>query len=773
MRASRSLERLPPPLRTRRVAIWAAIVVGATLMLARLPLFGVLGYEFAVTMAALGSLAGLDLGAAWVRRRRRDAAPPALPRLLAEAVLAPLVLIAIPLAMLATRGLWKPTCDWAFGLEAYAALAIASTGLAAASGALLTVWVGPRRYLAAATPWLALVVLIVVGVHRFFSAPPVFTYSPIIGYFPGNLYDEDIRLEPALAWARLEQLAFVVALALGAMARFDQARLAVRLREPGGWRWPALAGALAAALVFGGLRWSAGRLGYAIDVDDIASELGGVRRTAHFVIHFDNRPTIAAEMDLVAADHEFRLAQVCQAIGVDLDQVGTIHSFYFADAEQKARLIGARRVEMAKPWRREIYLTAEAFPHGSLRHEIAHVVAGTFGDPWFHVAARRVAGVPVLVNPGLIEGLAVALDWPGGARSMTPHQAMRAMELLGYAPRADEVFSVAFLTLSSARGYTAAGSFLRFLLDTYGAAPVRAVYASGGDFAGAFGKSRDALVEEWRAMLATVAVPPSDLEAARERFRRGGVFSRPCPHAIAARQERAARQARAGDRKSAIRTMRDVCREAPDEPGYWLDLAELLASGDSTERAEGRGIYQRWVDADAGAAITSLALDALAHLDATAGDAVAARAAVAAALALPLDDDRRRPFEAVAAALDDESLSGSFVRGYFFAPGDRLAWALMAWAMAPDAPLTRYLLGLQWNDRGHTALAVPMLGSALDGALPSPRFVRAGARRLAVAAWRTGDGAALDHAIALLDRTGVDVDRLLAADWRARALTAR
>lgn len=765
------LDRLPRPLTTPRAAVWAALALVATFALARLPLFGVLGYELALTMAAFGSIAGLDLGAAWVRRRRRGADRPGPGRLLGEAVLAPVVIVLVPLVLLAIRGLWVRTCDWWFGLEAYVALALASTALAAASGAALTIWVGRRRFLTPAVPWLALVVLLVIGVRRLLGAPAVFSYSPLVGYFPGNLYDEDIRLTAALGWARLEQLAVVAALALGAAARFDREALAVRWRG-GGVRRALAAGAIAAALVAGGLRWRAGQLGYAIDADDVAAELGGVRRTAHFVIHFDKRPAIEAEMDLIAADHELRLAQVCATIGVDVASVGTIRSFYFANADRKARLMGARQVEMAKPWRREIYLTHESFPHGSLRHEIAHVVAGQFGDPWFHVAARRVLGLPLLVNPGLIEGLAVAIDWPGG-RGMTPHQAMRAMELLGFAPSAGEVFSVKFLTLSSARSYTAAGSFLRFLLDTYGAAPVRAVYASGGDFAAAFGKSRDALVAEWRAMLATVVVPAADLEAARERFRRGGVFSRPCPHAIAARMERATDRAVAGDRRGAIRAMRAVCRDAPEEPAYELGLADLLVRGDADETREGRAIYQRWLEAGAGAAITAEVHDSLAHLDAAAGDRAGARAHVEAALALPLDDERRRPFEALAAALDGGDLAGPFLRGYFFAPGDRLAWALMAWVMAPGQPLPRYLLALQWNERGQPALGVPLLDGALASGLPTPRFVRAGARRLVVAAWRIGHRAALDRAIAILDATGVEVDRLLAADWRERAATAR
>ena len=40
-----------------------------------------------------------------------------------------------PLVLLAVRGLWVRVCDPWFGLEAYLALALASTALAAASGA--------------------------------------------------------------------------------------------------------------------------------------------------------------------------------------------------------------------------------------------------------------------------------------------------------------------------------------------------------------------------------------------------------------------------------------------------------------------------------------------------------------------------------------------------------------------------------------------------------------------------------------------------------------
>ena len=764
------LARLPRSFVTRRALGWLVAALIATLLLARTPLFGVLGFELALAMAAFGSLCGLDLGAAWIRRVRA-AGPASLAPTLAGAIAAPVAIVTVPLVLLAVRGLWVRVCDPWFGLEAYLALALASTALAAASGAAVALLAGRRRWLARLAPWLALVALIVVGVHRFRSQPPVFTYSPLLGFFPGNLYDEDIRLTAALAWARLEQLATVVAVLAAIAARYDRATVGVRWRGAGvAWR-PAAGGAAALALAIA-LRAQAGQLGYAIDADDIAAELGGVRRTPHFIIHFDNTPAIRDEIDLIAADAEFRLGQVCARIGVPVDAVGTIHAFYFATAERKARLMGARHVEMAKPWLRQIYVTHEAFPHPSLRHEIAHVVAGRFGDPWFGVAARRVVGLPVLVNPGLIEGLAVALDWPGSGGSLTPHQSMRALELLGFAPDPRDVFSVKFMTLSSARGYTAAGSFMRFLLDTYGAAPVRAVYRSGGDFAAAFGKPQAALVAEWRAMLATVEVPAADLEAARERFRQGGVFDRPCPHMRAAREAEAGARLARGDRRGAVATMRAVCADAPDEPGYALSLAAMLTAGDAAEAAQARAIYQRWAAPAQGAPIRASALEALLRLDAAAGDRAAVRAGLDAALALPLDDNRRRTFEAIDRALTSGRPAGPLLRGYFFGPGDDLAWAAMAVALDPADPFARYLLALQLAERGFSVLSARLFASALTAGLPSPRFVRAAGRRLVVQAWRAGDRAALDHAIATLASTGVAIDRALADDWRERQAAA-
>ena len=689
------------------------------------------------------------------------------------AVALALAIICIPAVICAIHGLWTPTCDWSFGLEAYAVLALASTALAAGLGHAIGTLVR-RRFLGAFVAMLPLPILLFAAVARFYGSPAVFNYTPIVGYFPGNLYDENLHLGAPLAWARLEQLAWIVALLGLCAARLDAPSYRVRLApRPIGRRWPALATAAVALLAALGLFYVSGELGYRVDADDVITELDGRIETPHFVIHYAHTKEIDADIELIAADHEFRLAEVTAQLGVS--PAGKLTSFYFADRDQKARLMGARDVEMAKPWRHEIYLDHRAWPHPSLRHEIAHAVAAEFGDWIFHVASRRVLGLPLLASPGLIEGLAVATDWPGNYDRPTPHESVRALVAMGVTPTIDELLSLKFFGVSSARGYTTAGSFLKYLLDTYGAAPLRELYRSGGDFAGAYGKPMRALEKEWQAMVAKIVLPPADVEASRERFRGVSVFERPCPHAIAARREKATDALAAGDRARAIDLMRHVCDDAPEEPRYLLDLANFLDYGEPGDRAEAVKIWTRLAH-DAEHVTSSLRVDAYERLAKAMLDFPQKRALIVEAQALPVEPADRRQLDAERLALDATSPAGPALRMYFFGHARGLeprTWALIASLVEPELGFPHYLYGLQLQNKDWAQSALE-LATALRLGVPPGGFAKNGARRLAIAAYRAHDTAGLQLAIDTLNGpTMTESDHLLAADWAKRAATSR
>lgn len=771
-----------------RLNAWLVLTTGVSLLLGAIPLFGVLGFELAVPMALFSAVLGLDLGSALARELQRTPAPGvaraafAGPSLAGSTVIASLLIGAIaliPAVISAVRGIWLPTCDWWFGIKAYLAMPLATALLAGAVGHAIGVVTGPRRYVGAALAQLPLVVLAIAALLRFYGAPPVFTYNAVLGYFPGNLYDENVKLTAALAWSRLEQLLWVIAFVSLIAMRFDVPRFRFTLApRPAGRRL----GALALAIVcIGGalaLRLHSGRLGYAIDAEDIEEELGGRLETPHFVIYYSDTEEIREVIGLVAADHEFRYAQVTAQLGVQ--SATKIRSFYFSSRDQKERLMGARDVEMAKPWRREIYLEHRGFPHSSLRHEIAHAVAAEFGTWPFDVSAASVLplpgrlGLPFLANPGLIEGLAVAIDWPGRYDRMTPHESVRALQEMGKQPSIRQLLSLQFFSVSSATGYTTAGSFLKFLLDTYGAGPLRDVYRSAGDFEAAYGKPLAVLEREWLAMTSTIVMSKAAVEASRERFRGTSVFSRPCPHAIAAQRERAHEAFAEGDRDRSIALMRDVCGHAPEEPRYRLDLAEALYAGDPRERLEAMSLWTALAN-DPERVTSTLraeALEKLARVAAARNNFTEVRRLIAQAVKLPVADDDRRQLEAITFALAYEGPAGPALRGYFYGnvPGiDPPTWALLATLAEPQLGFGHYVLGLQKFGRGDLVEASASIERGLARGLPGLLFVKNSARRLAVAAYRTGNTHQVNTAITVLSGADMSVaDRLLAGDWFAR-----
>lgn len=809
----RAMLRLPRPARRWSGARWAAAIVltGGVGVVARylgrlwtwvlavtvigvgigvVPLFGVLGYELAVAMTIVAALLGLDVGSAIAREYQRVPAAGLAGarwagRTLALGVLASagvaVAIMLVPAVISAVRGLWLPTCDWWFGVKAYALLPLTTAALGAAAGHAIGVVI-PRagagrglvvRALVAVAPFVPAVAVAAFALWRFYAAPPVFTYNAILGYFPGNLYDENVELGMTLVWSRLEQIAWVVgALSLVAYS-FDVPTYRASM-SPRPARRPRLAIVLALVSVAGALRlrtWS-GDLGYAPDAEDIQVALGGRIETEHFVIHYSEVPELQQIIGLVAEDHEFRYAQVVARLGVGASR--KLHSYYFASREEKARWMGARDVEMAKPWRHEIYLEHRGWPHGSLRHEIAHAVASEFGDPMFGVAARRVAGLPLMFQPGLIEGLAVAVDWPGGNYDrMTPHELVRVLQLLGMQPSIGALLSLRFFNFSSSTSYTTAGSFLKYLLDTYGAAPLRALYHSGGDFEGAYGKPLSTLEGDWRAMISALDLPASAVEASRERFRMPSVFARPCPHAIAARRQAA--QEAGGDRARALGLMAEVCSDAPDEPRYRLELADLLGGGDAAERAQAIALWTH-LALDRDRVTSSLRAEAYERLARTAAlrrDPLALRRVLVEGTKLQLSDAERRQLDAMLLAVDHAGPAGAALRGYFFASGpglpDTMAWAQLAKAAEPSLGFAHYLVGLQHYGRGELAEASRNLAKGLLLGLPGPPFVKNGARRLALAAYRANDPTLVRVAIGVLSGDGMTTgEKLLAEDWAQR-----
>lgn len=772
-----------------RVRIWAMILVISALVLCQLPLFGILGFEFSFVLALLGSVAGADLGASLVRRCRtfpstrvQRALSPAqtVAQLVAWAALRSMALLVAPLIIVCLNALFVRNCDWLFGLRCFVLMPLLSTALASALGVFSGLAAGNRRWLGLALPHLVLFSTVLVALWHFYRAPAVFSYNILVGYFPGNLYDESIELRAPFYWARLFHLSVV--LTLGALSSLmldvSSLRLCWKPRPTTGRRRP-LALAIAAACVASLLWLNSGQLGFFVGSQDIRAALAGRYESEHFVIHYPPIGEIARDIELIADDHEFRRAQLVRDFDVDPDQ--KILSYFFESPEQKFRLMGARNVYMAKPWRHEIYINSRPFPHPVIRHEIAHVMAGAFADNLFEVSTDRLLGLPLLFNVGMIEGIAVAADWPDHFdKALTPHQSVKALSELGMMPPVENLFSTGFFAFSAARGYTVAGSYIRFLLERYGIERLRILYGNGGDFKTAYGRSQKELTGQWQALIEATPLPPGAAELVRERFRRPALIKRPCPHAIARDYESMAEQVGRGELDRAIVTMRGVCKDAPGEPRHQLQLAAVLIR--SEQYKEAASIYTSiGNNEEVSATLRAHALFALVDLLMADENRVSTEVMLQRIAEMVLGADDRRRVRVLRFVLQHKGAAGEELRNIFWAgkPGEPLSpvviagRAALAAAAEPTLGISFYLLARQLHGHGAPdATRLAMLAALADDSL-GPLVTREAARILAIASYRSGAyDEVLRAARILIDKKQPQVTRLLGYDWMERVTWA-
>ncbi len=767
--------------------VMAGIALLIAFLLSRQPLFGVLGFEFAFAMAVVGSVLGALLGSKMVYLARHAKVSAVAKHTSPHAVIAGLWLtsalasaaLLLPGALLISiNAIWIRNCDWFFGIKCFMWMSLLSTVIASGYGVLIGLCIPKRKWLHWALPPLLLLASVLWSLLHFYQSPAVFSYNPFAGYFPGNLYDENIDLRAPFYWARSFHLALLVALAALVALFLDVSPLRLRRHpRPSGMRLPAVF----TLLIVGGcalfLHLHSGDLRFSVSAGDMQSAMPGRYESEHFTIIYPADQSIADSIETIAEEHEFRRAQLVRDF--DIDPPGKITSYYFANPDQKHELMGARNVYMAKPWRNEIYVHHEAFPHQVLRHEIAHVFAGYFGDSIFKVSAGTFLSIPVFFNVGMIEGIAVAADWPDHFnKALTPHQSVKAMQVLKMMPPVQRLFSTGFMAFSAARGYTVAGSYLRFLLDRYGIDALKDLYRSGGDFLSSYGRSQATLTREWHQVITETDLPERAEEVIKERFRRTAIFKRPCPHAIARAQEDMFYELSRGDSGKAISIAREVCDHVPKEPRYQLQLAGLLVHAKKTQEAS--EIYQR-IGFDKENITSSLRARALFKLLAirhSEGKPDEAKALLETILAMPLPDAQARQAQVMYQLLSHTGPAGPPLREIFWSEDparsvDRIVvvgLAAEAIAAEPSLGLAHYLLGRQLSGRGNPGATCRSLRRALSSSL-SPLVEREAARLLAQAAYLAGRYDDLQVATTILVRADQpEVTRLSGYDWRERGV---
>jgi tetratricopeptide (TPR) repeat protein len=375
-----------------------------------------------------------------------------------------------------------------------------------------------------------------------------------------------------------------------------------------------------------------------------------------------------------------------------------------------------------------------------LRHELAHVFAGAAGDRLLRLALRY--GLP---QPGIIEGLAVAAEWRGSG-VLDSHQLVLAMRRAGLEPPLHDVLGLGFWRLPAGRAYTVAGSFCRYLLERYGAAPLLAAYRRGGgapDFAQSFGQPFARLESDWRQFVDGQPLEAAAQEVAGERLRRKAVFHKVCAHELALRKQEAHEAAGRGDRAQAVRLISSVCQDDPDEPSHQQELVETLIAADQEAAAE-QAALRLLAHPQRTAVLEARVAARLGDLAVRRGDLATAKSYYQRAAAGPDGESAARLVTAKLTALGSTQagplllrvlvgvspsvlgppspLGSPPLRTAEFSDPLAVYTLLQAVAAEPALGLTHYVLGRLLYERGGFAEAERELKRSLELGLPDGRF---------------------------------------------------
>jgi hypothetical protein len=743
----------------RRPSGWLGLsaVGGLGSLLLALPLFGQPGLELALGVCALLSVFGTLLGVAAADEARKPPRP-RIPRVeppgpmaavaaaVGAASLFGSLAAAVPFlgAVLLTL-LGTPCSPWSQS-AVYPLLVLPTAFLAAATGVFART-VFPRRL---GTLGLALALLgasLAWTLWPIAAGPQVFAYNFFLGWFPGPLYDEALRLPRALFWFRLESLLWALLLMLWAMTLFvapGRSSAGVRRRIV-----PGMALTLLAIIL---LETQAVDLGFRASEARLQQLLGGRAETAHAELYFPAEKT-PEQVDRLRRDVEFRWEEVAQFLGGAPTE--RVRVYLFRSPAEKERLVGASGTQFTKGL--AVYLNDAPFPHPLLEHELVHALASRFGAGPFGTTVR-FGVVPVM---GVVEGVAVA---PEDTRSdLTLHEWAAGMRRQKLMPDVRQLLRPEGFYLSAPeRAYTAAGSFIRWLRETQGTAKLQTLLAHG-DFQGVYGRSLDALATEWERMLDGLQLDERSVNRAFARFRQGSVFARRCAREVAALSAQARTES---NPLRALQLTRRCTELQPDEPSFALQEAKLLQTlNRGAEAAQVLANLETRVEG-----LPSLEVEAglarvrLAFLS---GDWAPAPALLEqlAGSKPGLDLERQLTLWRQAETAGD---AGRAVMAYLARPDElRMVGLERVLATTPEQSLVHYLLGRRLLlELRAPAAASGHLRTALSLGLPSP--VDREAWRLRVAAdYLAGDcGAVADDAGQLPD-LGLGF-RAEVTEWQAR-----
>ncbi|MFB3055981.1 MAG: hypothetical protein ACE1ZQ_02315, partial [Ignavibacteriaceae bacterium] len=468
------------------------------LVLLKLPLTNVFGYEFSVInsllIVLLSGIYTIYFFELNFSKENRSFTPELFESLT--------LLLIIPFSVSVINSVIYGFCSFTDGLLFYIVITCPSIIIGISLG-LISVLIA-NRFRVVLLFVLCFGILMIIAFEIYFN-PQVYVFNPIIGYFPGTIYDEGISVSGKLILYRFFNILFFgwIISAIVRLKRNKKKRLIF-------FSFKVLFIAIAFHLL-------SPKLGFSTTLGSLTNTLSNSVSTDHFVIHFDKRID-TEKVKMLALNHEYYYQELEKYFEVRLDD--KIQSFIFYDNNQKKELFGSRNADVAKPWLNHIYISIRNWEH-TLKHELAHCFSAKFGSGILKLASG--------LNPMLIEGIAEAAD--GNYDDNSLHFMAALAYNSGYDVDMKYLLSkFGFYSKASSISYIFAGSFIQYLIDNYGISKFKEYYLTG-EFPKSYGLNLNNTLSKYYSFLTNSNYSYTDSQA-HYYFGRRSLFQKICPRAI-------------------------------------------------------------------------------------------------------------------------------------------------------------------------------------------------------------------------------------------------
>lgn len=633
-------------------------------LLCFVPLFQIIGYESAAVSGVVLAIVSLFSLAKNVRIRLLN------PRNIYHVIrfwIESWLLLLPAVGILVLNGLRVETCAWGDGFLFW--LLIPPVSMAIVQSLWILGHVVHAR-MAWWTVWLTIVGEVVIFLWRLANEPPIARYEWMIGWFSGSIYDEALSVPLSLIVYRIYCL----------LCALLVLRIAMLYTHKKGFYW-----VVGLGIVVLSMRIQGASIMFMHTHHSVQHALGGRLETKHAVVYFSPSHLTKIEQEHLMTDVEFRYRELQEFFQEDpvAWKQRKLEIYVYPSSEVQQELMGSRRTFVARPWTHQMHLRWEEIGDSVLAHEMAHLFTAPFA-PWpFRLAAKMGGGV----DTGLVEGIAVAADWPPD--ELNPHRASAALRALQKAPDIRTLFDAGgFWSQPSGKAYTMTGSFVRWLVDEHGIAALKQLYRTG-DMKESFGLDSSTLIGQWESFLDTVELGERDMAIAEHRYARRSIFEKVCARSLAETKRLAREAYRNQSYDVALALYEKALVREPSSPRMIYAKSRILMAKKEWSAAE------LWIEEalrnDFGATYRALFLEQKGDMYWFRGEQEKAREIYESCLLFGLRDAQRRTLIAKIQGLDEPK-----AKRYFLEINHREVniFVLMSWANHHD-DLATYLTGLQ------------------------------------------------------------------------------